>query len=172
MMLITEEYREQNKQLHAKSEHYGTSGNMWAPVVRQLSESGRLPILDYGCGKGTLKTALGLAYKVTEYDPAIEGKDTPPEPHPVVVCSDVLEHIEPECLEAVIDDLARVTTETSLFVVHTGPALKTLPDGRNAHLIQQGPTFWLPLILRRFEPLRMEWVEGKVLWSINRPLKS
>jgi hypothetical protein len=27
-------------------------------------------------------------------------------------------------------------------VIHTGPAAKTLADGRNAHLIQEGADWW------------------------------
>jgi hypothetical protein len=32
-----------------------------------------------------------------------------------------------------------------------GPALKTLPDGRNAHLIQEPVEWWLPKIMQRFD---------------------
>jgi len=35
--------------------------------------------------------------------------------------------------------------------VHTGPAVKVLADGRNAHLIQQPPAWWLPKFMSRFE---------------------
>ncbi len=28
------------------------------------------------------------------------------------------------------------------FIIHTGAAQKTLPDGRNTHLIQQGKQWW------------------------------
>lgn len=171
-MLISESYREQNRLLHEGNEGYGTSGAKWADLVRQISSSGRMAILDYGCGKQTLKAALGPAYRVAGYDPCLPGLDQPPEPHPVVVCSDVLEHIEPECLDAVLADLARVTQELLLVVVHTGPARKTLPDGRNAHLIQEGAAFWLNRLLPLFEPLRMEWSGGKELWAICRPLIS
>lgn len=51
----------------------------------------------------------------------------------------------------VLDDLARVTAGVGLFTVCRGPAVKTLPDGRNAHLIQQPPAWWLPKFIERFE---------------------
>jgi hypothetical protein len=63
----------------------------------------------------------------------------------------VLEHIEPELLDTVLDDLQRVTMGLGIFTVHTGPAVKVLPDGRNAHLIQQPAQWWLPKFLARFE---------------------
>lgn len=141
-MLISEEYRELNRQLHQTNDAYGVSGHKWRQKVRELSSWGRQPILDYGCGKASLAKSLGPAYMVTNYDPAIEGLDTSPEPHPVVVAGDMLEHIEPDCLTAVLADLWRVTSNKALFVVHLGPAKKTLPDGRNTHLIQKPPGWW------------------------------
>ncbi len=85
------------------------------------------------------------------YDPAIEGLDDEPEPADLVVCGDVLEHIEPECLDAVLDDLKRCTVKAIFLTVATRPAKKTLSDGRNAHLIQQPAEWWLPKIMQRWE---------------------
>lgn len=170
-MLITDEYLAQQKALHAGGQ-YGISSGKWAEVVRQLSLSGRKSILDYGCGQQKLKEALGPAYTVACYDPAIAGLDAPPQPADVVVCTDVLEHIEPECLDAVLADLARLTNEIALLVVHTGPAKKMLADGRNAHLIQQGSRWWTAKLIERFEPLKTEWHNGKDFLFICRPIKS
>lgn len=143
-MLITPEYMALQKQLHASSEGtYGISGARYADIVRQISKWGRLAVLDYGCGKQTLATALGPAYRVTNYDPCIEGLDTPPEPHPVVVCTDVLEHIEPELVENVITDLRRLTQRVALLVINTGPAKKVLADGRNAHISMHPEDWWI-----------------------------
>lgn len=67
-------------------------------------------------------------------------------------------------MDNVLDDLRRVTAGVGVFTVHTGAAVKWLPDGRSAHLIQQPPEWWLPKIMARFEPAtyaRMEkgfWV--------------
>ena len=63
----------------------------------------------------------------------------------------MLEHIEPELLDNVLDDLQRVTMGRGFFTVHTGPAVKILPDGRNAHLIQKPASWWLPKFMSRFE---------------------
>ena len=168
-MLISDAYLAQQRELHATHD-YGIIGYRWADLVRQLSLSGRRAVLDYGCGQQTLAKELGPAFNVTCYDPAIAGLDTPPAPHPVVVCTDVLEHVEPECLDAVIADLARLTQEIALIVVHTGPAKKVLPDGRNAHLIQQGAGWWTARLLQRFEPLKTEWSNGKEFMAICRPI--
>lgn len=145
-MQISEAYREQNAKLH-DNPHYGVSGHKWAPMVKQLA-GGSTDILDFGCGKRTLEKALG--FSIQNYDPCIPGLDATPEPASVVVCGDVLEHIEPECLDDVLDELRRLIREVGLFTIATGPAKKYLPDGRNAHLIQEGAQWWIPKIWQRF----------------------
>lgn len=142
-MLITPEYRELNRKLHQDNDHYGTSGKNWRNAVRELSEYGRLAILDYGCGKQTLKESLGPAYRVTGYDPCIEGLDTPPEPHDVVVCGDVMEHVEPDLVMNVLKEIRRLCKVRGLFVIGMQPAKKTLADGRNAHLSLLSQAEWV-----------------------------
>jgi hypothetical protein len=69
----------------------------------------------------------------------------------LVVCGDVLEHVEPEHLDSVFDDLARCTRRLAFLVVATRPARKQLADGRNAHLSQMSASRWLNHILPRFD---------------------
>jgi len=69
----------------------------------------------------------------------------------MVACIDVLEHIEPDCLTDVLDDLQRLVLKYGLFTVHTKPAVKILPDGRNAHLIQEPMTWWQDKFDKRFK---------------------
>jgi FkbM family methyltransferase len=139
--VISDEYLKLNRELHESNPNYGVSGEKRVDIVLKLSESlNTKNILDYGCGKGML--AKKLPFPIWEYDPAIPGKDTPPKPADLVICTDVLEHIEPDLLDNVIADLARCTKECAYVVVHTKAALKTLADGRNAHLIQEGATWW------------------------------
>ena len=145
-MLITPEYLALQKQLHATNDSYGTSGRHYADLARQISQWGRMEILDYGCGRQTLSQALGPAYRVTCYDPCIAGLDMPPEPHYSVVCTDVLEHIEPDLVDNVLADLRRLTQVNALLVINTGPAKKTLADGRNAHICQRPMEWWIERI--------------------------
>lgn len=156
-MLITEQYREQQKAMHAAG-NYGTASVECAPMVAKVIDSQNVSkVLDYGAGsKLTLirtiseKRLAKRAFDYTPYEPAVEQYSQTPEPTEMVVCIDVLEHIEPECLDAVLDDLKRVTERLGLFTIHCGPASKMLPDGRNAHLIQEPPEWWLPKITDRF----------------------
>jgi 2-polyprenyl-3-methyl-5-hydroxy-6-metoxy-1,4-benzoquinol methylase len=157
--LISSTYRDLNAQLH-ETHRYGSRGDKWADKVVDLATTyGVTSILDYGCGKGALKTAISgrLAAVVSEYDPAIPGKQDMPVQADMVVCTDVLEHIEPECLDAVIAHLHSLTNKIMFAAVSTRLAVKTLADGRNAHLIVQSADIWRPLLVRDMTVL--EWEE-------------
>ena len=155
--LISEEYRKMQQQLH-ENPNYGMASVGYAPLVAQVMEKvGAKELLDYGAGKGRLGATLNqhakVPLKIRHYDPAIPEWSARPEPCGLVACIDVLEHIEPPLLDHVLDDLQRVTAGVGVYTVHTGPAVKVLPDGRNAHLIQQPPAWWLPRFMARFELL-------------------
>lgn len=139
--LISPEYRSLNAQLHVDNLSYGVGGGKHAKTVIKLAEEIKsTSILDYGCGKGYL--AKEIPFPIWEYDPAIPDKQESPRPADIVICSDVLEHIEPDHLLLVLDDLRRCVKKVGYFIIHTGPAQKTLPDGRNTHLIQKGEQWW------------------------------
>lgn len=151
-MLISSAYRDLNAQLHSDRPDYGTSGQRWATVVQMLmQEYGCVSVLDYGCGKQTLQRELG--FPIHQYDPCIPEFSATPVPADLVVCTDVLEHIEPDCIDAVLDDLKRVTGKVAFLTVATGPAKKSLPDGRNAHILQRAPKWWLPMFWERWDLL-------------------
>lgn len=154
-MLISEEYRAMQRRLH-ENPNYGVASVQYAPIVAEVIEAvGAEEILDYGAGKGrlgqTLKQLIARPLRIHHYDPAIPQWSAPPAPCRFVACIDVLEHIEPELLDNVLDDLRRVTLGVGVFTVHTGPAVKMLADGRNAHLIQKPASWWLPKLMERFE---------------------
>jgi len=154
MQTISEDYRRQQHALHTERADYGVAALQFAvDISRLISENGICEVLDYGAGKGRLAHCLqaGHMLQFQHFDPAIPEWAATPRPSELVCCIDVLEHIEPEYLDTVLDELRRLTTRVGFFTVHTGPAAKTLHDGRNAHLIQQPPGWWLPKLLERFE---------------------
>jgi hypothetical protein len=153
--LISDDYRRMQQQLHQNPD-YGTASVHYAPLVADvLNAVGADELLDYGAGKGrlgaTLKQHIPRPLVIHHYDPAVPEWSAPPKPCKFVACIDVLEHIEPDLIDNVLDDLARVTIGVGVFTVQTGQAVKVLPDGRNAHLIQKPPAWWLPKIIDRFE---------------------
>jgi 2-polyprenyl-3-methyl-5-hydroxy-6-metoxy-1,4-benzoquinol methylase len=163
-MRITNEYRDANKRLHEINPKYGSSSAKWAPKVLELVRStGSSSVLDYGCGKGNLASALP-DLDVREYDPAIAGKDAEPAPADLVVCTDVLEHIEPDCLDDVLAHIRSVTVKAAFLNIATRPAVKTLPDGRNTHLIIQPQDWWRSRVEKFFEVV--EWAPDRD-WAVS-----
>jgi hypothetical protein len=153
--LISDDYRRMQEELH-RNPQYGVASVKYAPLVAEVMNAlGARELLDYGAGKGRLGTTLQGMFKeplkLRHYDPAMPQWSAAPEPCNLVACIDVLEHIEPHLLDNVLDDLKRVTAHIGVFTVHTGPAAKVLADGRNAHLIQQPPQWWLPKFMERFD---------------------
>lgn len=157
-MLISEEYKKEQEELH-KNPNYGVASVQYAPIVTNIINQLHVTeILDYGAGKGRLAKSITPNHelKVTHYDPARPEWSDTPDSHQMVCCIDVLEHIEPDLLDNVLDDLARCTEFYGFFTVHTGPAVKVLSDGRNAHLTQEGPEWWLPKFMDRWELLQYQ----------------
>lgn len=156
---ITEAYRALQAELHAGG-NYGLTARQYGPTVLQLLEaSGARTLLDYGCGSHRsllmgMQVPQGVRYE--GYDPAVAQYADRPLPAELVVCIDVLEHIEHECLDNVLDDLRGLCTRIGFFTIHSGPAGKFLADGRNAHLIQEGPSWWLPRLESRFQVLDVQ----------------
>jgi hypothetical protein len=143
-------YQQLQEQLHATHPEYGTSGSKYADYVLQLSKSlNTRDILDYGCGKSTLQKSL--PFPINQYYPFISEFSYPPKPATLVVCTDVLEHIEFDFLGNVLEDLARLTLQMTFIQVATRPAKKVLADGRNAHLIQQNMQWWIPKLMTYFD---------------------
>lgn len=156
-MLITDSYKQLNAELHDREPFYGTSGKKHTGAVYHAARQfNTRDVLDYGCGKQRLKEALSDVLNVRGYDPAVPGLDAPPEPADLVVCTDVLEHIEPTCLDEVLIDLRRLTKRALFAVISTRPAIKTLADGRNAHLIVEPASWWLRHLLDHFEPVQFQ----------------
>jgi len=148
-MLISDYYRRQNEKLHDNPE-YGKGGYKHEKAVLGFIKGKDVSsILDYGCGKGTFKQSIQdkVFAKVREYDPAVPEKASAPSPADLVVCTDVLEHIEPENLDNVIEHLFELSNHLLYLAIATRPSNKDLPDGRNAHLIIEPPEWWEEKIL-------------------------
>ncbi len=169
-MTISDGYREQQQELH-KNPNYGVASVAFAPAVAGLVKTnGFKSISDYGAGKCNLHKKLKeigcptILYQ--PYDPSFPEYGEPKEAD-LVCCIDVLEHVEPEFLTEVLDELQRITRNAGFFTVHTGPAGKVLPDGRNAHLIQESASWWLPQLCERFEIARLERVKGGFILAVE-----
>lgn len=132
---------------HHASSAYGTGGHKKAQrVLAGLSGCNIRSILDWGAGSRTMEKAI-LQFrpdlKVTSYDPAIPGIDVLPEgPFDATISTDVLEHIPYEEIDSALEQIVGLTKKRGYHYIASGPANLWLPDGRNAHIIQEGSNWW------------------------------
>jgi hypothetical protein len=171
---ISDEYREQQRVLH-QNPNYGVASLTFAPIVNQLLQKIQAASLaDYGAGKCNLQKGLSdlgnTNFEYYPYDPAYPEYGSPT-PADLVTCIDVLEHIEEPYLDNVLNDLADMVRKIGFFSIHTGPAVKVLTDGRNAHLIQKPSSWWLPKLCERFEIAQLQRAPGG-FWVIVEPRKT
>lgn len=161
-MLITHDYLKEQRRMHANKSYGAASKKFASHVAAQIEARNPASILDYGAGKCALRQTLGLVLdgrEVKEYDPGVKSiAKLPKGAYSMVVCIDVLEHVEPSCLEDVLDKIRSLTSELAFLTIHTGPAGKFLSDGRNAHLIQRPIGWWVELVGQRFRDVRSEMV--------------
>ena len=156
----TPEYEALQRELHSHG-GYGVSGAQYMPTIfhaiSQLAKRhGAVSVLDYGSSNGDTMKAVRDHFWIPPsvddacYDPFVEGLSDEPEPADLVICTDVLEHVEPQCTKAVLDHIASLTQRIVFFSISLTKANKTLADGRNAHINLRDSEYWLKQIKRRF----------------------
>lgn len=154
--LCSADYRAVIGAMH-RQEKWGGKGSRYLGAVNDLIDGvqaelqkprEKVTVLDYGAGRGSLAESL-KPHRCQQYDPGVKGLHVLPKPSDIVVCTDVLEHIEPTLLDNVLDHIERLTRERALIVISCRPANAVLPDGRNAHLIIETPDWWLEKIMAR-----------------------
>lgn len=167
-MLFSEEYQKQLSILHNTSKWGGTAAKFFKQYIKPVLPPPPCSILDYGSGQGAFRQSLrgsslvsSDGYKITEYEPAHPHLANNNVPCDFVVCIDVLEHIEPNCIDAVLDDLKRCTLSEGYFTISCRKASKILPDGRNAHLIVEPPEWWKEKLEARFKLISEEICDNK-----------
>ena len=148
------------RQLHQNPDMFkGMSLKMYIPEIGMLIKNSNIQsINDYGCGKARAWQKYNLKHlwelvDVGLYDPGVEEYSIPIiVARDLVLCIDVLEHIEPDYIDDILDDIDRLSTKAVFFNICTRPANKILPDGRNAHLLVR-PQEWWEEKLKRFNKL-------------------
>lgn len=156
--LITKGYKNELAQMHKKG--YGDTAGKWKYTVNELARVYQAKsILDYGCGQGVLINHVKKELSYRGYDPASVNKQfaSAPCPADMVICIDVLEHIEPKLLDNVLNHLKALIKRVGFFVIAQRPASQILKNGRNAHLIQQGPEWWEERIRKIFNSNMFEY---------------
>lgn len=129
-----------------------------ADLVFDLDISGPPRLLDYGSGKGYQY----LGDRVHEqwgghlpicYDPGVRQlARRPTGKFDVVICTDVLEHIEVDDLPAVLEEVFGYADTSVYFHICCRPAWKSFEDGVNLHVTVKPPAWWDALLTKLKPP--------------------
>jgi hypothetical protein len=162
-MLITPEYIKVLKDTHdgykAKGKRWGVTAekdHFFANTLNVIDRWKSKAVLDYGSGSSGLRMRMEKEFPdilVTDYEPS--NGHCPPEPHDIVVCIDVLEHVEPELVDDVLLDLQRVMKVGGYISISCSLAIAILADGRNAHISIHPPEWWVEKIMKLFDVLHI-----------------
>ncbi len=131
-----------------------------AQFIKQMIDRTKADsILDYGCGKGALYDVqkinipgVGIQDNIVDYwdivsvrcyDPCYEPySNLPNEKFDGVISTDVLEHCPEQDVKWIIGEMFGYAQKFVFANVACYPAMKTLPNGENAHCTVQPPEWW------------------------------
>jgi len=148
--MISKEYQKTLRNIHKKTP-FGKRAKIPSHLKKFIAACQPKSILDFGCGKGKLVETLNESYPmldITGYDPANPEFHKVPDQIDMIIGTDVLEHIEPKYLDEVLNFLYN-KAKYNYHLISCAPAKLILPDGRNAHLIQETPDWWRKKFLEK-----------------------
>lgn len=142
MSLISEAHRQRYRDYYAT--HVARlRPSPWVEHVEIIAlQVGARDILDYGCGDARSLSRFYTRLPVFDYDPGVVGLDRSPEPADLVVSLHMLEHVEPESVNAVIQHMQSLTLKALLIAVSCEPSTKVLADGTQWHTFVRSAGWW------------------------------
>jgi len=143
---------------NAKDAYDGKSTLAYAPIIKKIIKNEKIEnMIDYGCGKGKFySNGFNLSNKfipplrqywdiyIKLYDPCYKkysefNKD---ETFDLTISIDVLEHIPDTDIEWILDRFFSISKKFIFINVACYEAIALLPDGKNAHINVQTPSWW------------------------------
>ena len=184
-LLISNDYRSQNQQCHEQDKGFGSNGRRWAPLVVERTKEfrntiGTCRVLDYGCGQNLLWRELATNHQeafdkieFASYDPAVPKYSTMPRGmFDYVICTDLLEHVEPNLLDNVIEHVIKFAQFGIFFNMPYRLGNRVLPDGSPCHKTVKDAIWWMAQIHNKLTAYRRNWKMNlippdEVAWDIN-----
>ena len=168
---MNEKLIEQYKIIHTKQPKYGSNfgrGRYFGHMVEFLLKNNCSKVLDFGCGKGTLKDKLcDIDIECDGYDPAIKEFEVfPLSKYDAVISTDVLEHLDKKNIHEEFDLIKSVDPEYLYFNIATKKAGQILPCGINAHTIVRNHHWWQKVLSDHFKNYK---ICGKFTQSSGAP---
>lgn len=150
--MISLAYKQQIQDYHSDKQWGGAVTGKVFDIECVASDNDCSSILDFGCGYGAFKQKCNPnKFTVSEYDPGIQGKDTlPTEVFDMVVCVDVMEHVEPQHIDQTLDWIREHTSKVSYFGICCIPSMGEFDDGTNLHKTVRSPDYWLGKLASRY----------------------
>ena len=100
------------------------------------------------CGTSSIRTSENMS--VDGYDPAVKKWSSNLTPCDILLCLDVLEHVEVNTINSVIEDISSMTRHFCYIVIDLQPAVKKLSNGRNAHILLAPVDWWVSRFSQTF----------------------
>jgi hypothetical protein len=142
-MLLTDEYKTIIEKYHKVNKLWGNGPRAYIPALGKfIYENKVVDLLDYGCGKAKNLQFIFDCVKES-YDPGVPEYSNDPKVCEHLICMDVLEHIEPNCIGNVLNHINSKFTKKALLSISLLPARDVLPDGRNAHILIKPAEWWV-----------------------------
>lgn len=174
--LISPEYQSLLQRQHSETKWGADKGYRHLNEVMEFLVTSRsLTVLDYGSGRESLRHDLEpIGFPVACYDPGTD-RTALPEPADLLVSADVLEHVQPEKIDAVLAHIFSLAKKAIFLVIALRQAKAKMVDGSDAHLIVEPSAYWL----QKLQPegrhglwvvKKSSAVEGKELkvWLVKR----
>lgn len=140
-MLISERHAALYREYYARK-IYEMQENVRTSAIAELSDKvGANSLLDYGCGMGS-PLGYGMGMDIQWYDPGIQQYSNLPRPADIVACLDVLEHVEPECVDAVIEHILSLAKKAVYLTISCQPSTKVLFNGAPWHSFVKEHDWW------------------------------